>query len=344
MPLHSPLRRTLALLMPLLSGCSGEDPMGPVVDCDLRVVAQVPLEVQDRLLVVPVGINGQWVHLIVDTGAEHTTLSATAAGRLGLPPGKLHPVPSLGVGGMTMTTDVPIDRLVVGGVHFPLSQIQVGSFTLQTDQGLNADGLLAADVLLAFDMDIDVPGGTLTLYHARRCPDSRPPWQDGATEITGVQTRKDRMMVPFEIDGAHGTAVLDTGAQQNILGASMAQRLRLNSETMATDPTTLQHGIGPAEVVAHMHRFNQLRVGPVSQEPAFLTVMESERGLGDALIGQAFLTGRRVWLAFKSRQIFVSPDRTDEASAALKRGRLPARIPRVTASVASVLPHAIAAE
>ena len=54
-----------------------------------------------------------------------------------------------------------IDRLVLGGVHFPIDRIAVGSFRLQTARGLSADGLLGADILLAFDMDIDVPEGKL---------------------------------------------------------------------------------------------------------------------------------------------------------------------------------------
>ncbi len=40
----------------------------------------------------------------------------------------------------------------------------MSDFKLRNERGLDADGLLGADVLLAFDLDIDVPGGQLTLY------------------------------------------------------------------------------------------------------------------------------------------------------------------------------------
>jgi predicted aspartyl protease len=295
-------RMPVVLLLVLLARCAAPDP----VDCDLRVVAKMPLEVQDHLLIVPAAINGQWVHLIVDTGAERTTLSAAAAENLGLRHDDRFTRHVTGVGGGTTTADEAIDRLVLGGVHFPLGRLAVGNFRLQSERGLNADGLLGADILLAFDMDIDVPGNTLTLYHARQCPDGRPPWQQQAIEIPGVRARKDRLLVPFVLDGVDGTAILDTGAQGNVLGPAMASRLGLNSQTMAGDRTIRQHGIGPAEVTAHVHRFNQLRIGPVTRQPAVLAVMDTEAGTGDALIGEDFLFGRRVWLAFKGRQIFVS--------------------------------------
>ena len=71
-----------------------------------------------------------------------------------------------------------VDRLVLGGVHFPVERIAVGRFVLQNARGLNADGLLGADILTAFDMDIDVPAGKLTLYRSRCASNARPPWQE----------------------------------------------------------------------------------------------------------------------------------------------------------------------
>ena len=54
------LARAMMLLMLLvLAGCDTT----PVIDCDLSLIAQMPLEVEDHLLVVPAGINGKWVKL-----------------------------------------------------------------------------------------------------------------------------------------------------------------------------------------------------------------------------------------------------------------------------------------
>ena len=288
------------LLLILFARCAGT----PEVNCDLTKVTEMPLEVQDHLLVVSAGVNGKWVHLVVDTGAERTTISDAVADRLGLPHDPKYTTRSLGIGGAT-TTDVTIERLVLGGVRFPVNRIAVGTFKLQSARGLNADGLLGADILLAFDLDIDVPGGKLTLYRNRVCPDTQPPWPFPGIEITGVRARKDRLLLPFELDNFAGLGILDTGAQGNVLGQDMARRMGLNEQTMARDPVVRQRGVG-GESISHLHRFKLLRIGPVAELAPAITVLPSDFGVGDALIGEEFLQGRRIWLSFRNRQVFVS--------------------------------------
>jgi hypothetical protein len=302
------LRRPLfLLLLVFLARCDAT----PVIDCNLTMVAQMPLQVEHHLLIVPAGINGKWVHLVVDSGAERTTVSDATANRLGLPHDPKYVVHAMGIGGATTTTDVTIDRLVLGGVHFSIPRIAVGTFNLQALPGLSADGLLGADILLAFDMDIDVPDGKLTLYKSRVCPSAGPPWKDPSFEIAGVRARKDRLLLPFELNDSPGLAILDTGAQGNVLGVDMARRMGLNEQTMAGDPSVHQHGVGPAETISHLHQFKLLRIGPVAVESPKFAVLQSDFGVGDALIGETFLQGRRVWLSFRNRQVFVSR-RADE--------------------------------
>lgn len=297
-----PLQALALLLLLFMARCSPP----PTVACDLTVVARMPLEVQDHLLVVPAGINGKWVRLVVDSGAERTTISNAAADRLGLPHDPRYINRSMGIGGATTMTDVTIDRLVLGGVHFPIDRIAVGAFKLQTDQGLNADGLLGADLLLAFDLDIDVPAGALTLYRSQICPTMRPPWPEPPVEIVGIIARKDRLLVPFDLDDVPGLAILDTGAQGNVIGVDMARRMGLTRQALAKDPGVRQYGVGPGVTVSRLHQFKRLRIGPVLESSPKITVLSSDFGIGDGLIGETFLAGRRIWLSFRNRQIFVS--------------------------------------
>ena len=112
-------------------------------------------------------------------------------------------------------------------------------------RGLDADGLLGADILLAFDLDIDVPDGKLTLYRSRLCPNVQPPWHEPWIEITGVRARKDRLLLPFELDGVQGEALLDTGAQGNVLSVNMARRMGLTEQVLASDPA-VRNSAAPA--------------------------------------------------------------------------------------------------
>jgi predicted aspartyl protease len=303
-------RMIAALMLVFLARCE----LPPPVDCALRKVTEIPMEVQDNLLVVRVGINGHWVDLVVDTGAERTTISTAAADRLGLPHDPRFVTRSLGVGGASTNTDVTIQRLDMGGVHFwPITRIAVGTFNIQTDHQLKADGLLGADVLLAFEMDIDVHGHKLTLYHSRVCPDAHPAWNEPWVEIQGVRSIRDRLLVPIELDNVTGMAILDTGAMGNNLGVSMARRMGLSDQAMAGDPEQQAHGVGPGVAKTRLHRFNLLRIGPIAIESPAMTVFSSDVGIGDALIGEQFLLGRRIWLSFRnSAAVFVSKRSTEQ--------------------------------
>ena len=294
--------RIAIALLALLTRCAP-----PETDCTLHMVAQMPLQIQDDLLIVPAGIHGKIIHLVVDTGAERTTIAASASHHLDLIPDPRHTTQSLGIGGITRAPEASVGHLSLGGVEFPLERAAVAAFQLHSDHGLDADGLLGADILLLFDLDIDVPNGQLTLYRPRLCPTAKPPWHEPAVEINGVRASGDRLLMPFNLDGVPGMAILDTGAQQDVLGLDMARRLHLSSLTsMAADPTITQHGVGPAEVIAHLHQFKLLRIGPLSQRSPRLAVTESEAGIGDAVVGEAFLRNRRVWMSFSNRQIYVS--------------------------------------
>ncbi len=297
------LRRVLTVLTLLtLAACAQQPPL----NCDLVQIARLPIEVRGRLLTVPVSVNGQTLRLIVDSGAERTTLSEAAAGRLHLPRDLRRVSTFTGVGGSVTNADAVISSLVLGNVRLPVDRIAVGRFGFDHDSAPLADGLLGADILLAFDLDIDVPGKALTLYRVRRCINNQPPWKEPFVAVTGITARKDRMLIPFHLDGVAGNAILDTGASATTIGLRMATRLGLNDQTMALDRKVMQRGAGTGTVAARYHWFRELRVGPAVIPGLMLAVLPIDAGVGDALIGEDFLEGRRVWLSFPTRQMFVS--------------------------------------
>jgi hypothetical protein len=289
----------VCLLLLLVSACASNP-----VNCDLAVVAKMPLEVHNRLLVVPAGINGKWVTLLVDTGAERTILSEEAATRLGLARDAKTITRSTGMGGAFESHDAIIPGLVLGGIRFPLDRITVGQFRF--GPGLAADGVLGSDVLLAFDLDIDVPGGAVTLYRPRRCPDVQPPWHEPSERVAGVTAMRDRLLIPLNLDGVNGMGILDTGAQATTIGLRMATRLGLTQEAMAGDPIVQHHGAGLGSQEARLHRFSLLRIGPAIAVQPVLSVFPVDVGVGDALVGEDFIDGRRIWMSFANREVFIA--------------------------------------
>jgi predicted aspartyl protease len=300
----------LALLLGI-AGCAAEDPYGPNAEgvCPLIREATMPIEMHRNMLFVRVTISGQPVKLLVDTGAEKTLLTEKTVERLHLPRDHTHATRTYGIGNATAAWDALLpDGMVLGGVHFPIDRVTVGQFGIADVGGNTADGLLGADILLAFDLDLDLPKQQLTLYRARRqCPDATPPWPEPFIGLAGVATRRDRLMVPFELDGVAGLAVVDTGAQLSSISERMAERMGVVQSVLSADRTVVAHGAAPNQVEVRLHQFRELRVGPAVIEAPALPVVPMTSGMGDALVGADFLKGRRTWLSFSTHRIFVTP-------------------------------------
>jgi predicted aspartyl protease len=310
------MRRLVPLLLLLfgLMGCAAPQ------SCALVALAEMPIDIRDNLMFVTAGIGGKPVRLLVDTGAERTVLTDAAVTRLSLSHDPQYVTRSYGIGGSSVSWDADIPGITLGQTRFPVDRVAVSKFSIDNISGPRADGLLGADILLAFDMDIDAADRRLTLYRIRRCADAMPPWPDPSVRISGLETWRDRLLVPITLDGVAGMAILDTGAQATAIGMPMARRLGLSEASLAADHTVTAHGAAPLPVKVHVHQFRELLVGDSRIEAPTLAVVPNDAGGGDALLGSDFLSGRRVWLSFATRRLFVSTGGAPQV--ALREGRV----------------------
>ena len=315
-------RALLVLTLLVLACCAAADPdtRDARLGCALNRLAEMPLETHGDLLFVRARIAGAPVLLLVDTGAERTLLTEAAVERLRLPRDHQHATRTYGIGSSTASWDAVLpDGLTLGNARFPLDGVTVGRFSMIRVGGAPADGLLGADVLLAFDIDIDVPNRRLTIYRARHgCLQAGPPWSGPYIRLTGITTRQDRMLLPFRLDGVTGLGVLDTGAQLSTISLRMAERLGLDEADLQADGTVMAHGAAPDQVPVRLHRFRELQVGSTVVHWPTLPVVEMSDGMGDALVGADFLQGRRIWLSFATSRVYVTPL---EPAAAIARAR-----------------------
>jgi predicted aspartyl protease len=304
-------RAMLALLALLgMSSCAG-DPGARRADgtYPLIRVAEMPLDVRANMMFVRAKIDDEPVTLLVDTGAERTVLTEAAVDRLHLPRDLQHATRTIGIGSAIATWDARLPKgIVLGDTHFPVDSVSVGRFGIEQEDGGPADGLLGADILLAFDIDLDLPAQRITFYRARReCPEAAPPWNQPYVAVSGVSTRHNRLLVPFELDGVAGMAVLDSGAEFSSISQGTAERIGLTNAAMATDRTMMAQGAAPDQVPVHIHLFRAFRVGPAMMQTPELLVVPKVGGMADALVGADFLRGRRAWLSFSTQRIFVTP-------------------------------------
>jgi predicted aspartyl protease len=261
------------------------------------------------MLFVRARIDGEPITLLVDTGAERTLLTEATVDRLHLPRDFQHATRTFGIGSPTATWDAKLrNGIELGGTEFPVDRVTVGRFAINEAAGNHADGLLGADILLPFDIDLNLPLHEMALYRPRHgCRDAPPPWHEAYVAVDGVSTRQDRLLLPFELDGTRGTALLDTGAQMSSISQHMAERVGLLEADLASDRTVMAHGAAPDQIPVRIHRFTTFRVGPAEMHAPALPVVPMSSGMGDALIGGDFLRGRRVWVSFSTQQLFLAP-------------------------------------
>jgi predicted aspartyl protease len=109
-------------------------------------------------VVAPVLINGVALRLMVDTGADRTVISPTAAARTGLAVDTGRAVRIVGVAGSAMASEMPVAQMEVAGARVgPLRLI-----VLDTPSE-SLDGLLGRDVLDYFTLTVDSSAGRATL-------------------------------------------------------------------------------------------------------------------------------------------------------------------------------------
>lgn len=298
----SALRRLaiIGLLLPGLVACAQQRLGGA---CSAEPEAQLPIQMRRNIAVVPATIDEQPATMILDTGAEHTVLLAGFVDRIGLKRDVRHATMIRGIGGAMASAMARPDEIVLGGVTVRRPAVIVGAFSTGDLPGGLPDGLLGADILAAFNVDIDIPDGELTLYPA--CPNARPPWQDPYAALP-VRLVRGRFIVPLYLDGVAIPVALDTGAEYSLVSARAAEAAGVPTATLNQDPPAYLAVVGPDQLTARVHRFNQVRLGPETYPNPVLPVIAFPTTTMEGLLGMNYLRRHRVWLSYGSSQVFVA--------------------------------------
>jgi hypothetical protein len=109
--------------------------------------------------IVKVFANNTAVLLLLDTGAEATVLTPAAAQRIGAQ----HARVEWGRQMHGLTGDIPADglelrNLTIGGIEVPRRRVRVGPIEIVNALSGPLDGVLGADILRSFDIDLDLTG------------------------------------------------------------------------------------------------------------------------------------------------------------------------------------------
>jgi predicted aspartyl protease len=255
---------------------------------------------------VTLTVNGGAAHLLLDTGAERTTLTEAAARRLGLLTDFDHAQTMRGVGGNVAAGEVKPDLVTGGGRKLPGLTFAVVPVTLPPVGEQEVDGLLGADMLSAYDLDIDLGHHLIKLYDPTTCPVPTLPWRRTFDEVQGQFSRHRHLAFPVTLDGHKLTAFIDTGAQISLIDAAAAGRMGVTEAALGLDEPLLMQGVSTQVVTAREHRFARLGIADGVLLAPVLGVTPLRLDDADLLLGTDVLRRQRIWLSYASRRIFVA--------------------------------------
>lgn len=274
-------------------------------DCRPAPKAELVVTPMGNIPIVTVRINGGAVDFLFDTGAERTIISSSAARRLGVAPHYEYARPMRSLGGAVSGGDARLRSFELGGMTLRDLTILVGPVSLPSVDGKPIEGLLGADFLGDYDIDLDLAHHRITLFAPPPCPLGAPAWGSAYTTIAANRSLHDRLFFRVRLDGRPLAALIDTGAQLTTLDADTAAALGVTGPSLARDPVATLRGATAEPVTSRAHRFAELQIdGEMLRDQ---TIMVTRLGLQDAdlVLGADFLRWQRVWLSYASHRIFL---------------------------------------
>jgi predicted aspartyl protease len=272
--------------------------------------AVLPITLWQNKLLVPVTVNGVEERFFVDTGAAVTTLSDTLANALNIPRDFDQTMDVFGVAGRESHLYLgEVDSIDVGGVElkkhsFPVAAF--GSFML-ADGHSHADGLIGADILSHFDVDIDIPHRQVAFWRVQGCSVVKPDWPGNASSVPMQIAPSRNITLPVRIDGAMLDLMLDTGAGDLLLSTRAAARAGATPEVLEESRQFTGYGVNDRSYAVWLHVFRRVEVGAQVYGDVRAVVVNRGRYLdqGDGLLGVEFLKRGRVWISYSTSTFFT---------------------------------------
>ena len=308
------MRRAAACLLScLLAACAAQHPPS-VAACSMDKVAELPVRIVGGAVMIPASINHTAVQMELDTGAEMTTVTPSAASELRLPPDARRRTLVHATGG-----DVTSRNQIVWNFEVGHQLWQDQSFTLvDLARTLHEDppvaGLLGADLLSEFDVELDLPHGRMALWEVHDCAGDFA-WPDVPHYRLELQRHPpNKLVTQVRVQGQTLTALIDWGANATMMTDAAAARLGVTPDMLNHDPSGHQNGADRREGVVHLHQFTDVQIGPEHFHLLRMQVAPIHVRDADALLGIDYARRRRLWLSYATGQMFVAlPQQTAQA-------------------------------
>lgn len=272
----------------------------------MKRVTQLPLNEAGGWFTTTVLINDHPAIMLIDTGASHTAISPELAKQLRLPQDPHTKIVVRGIGGEMKAAHPVIARSFQAGAgHLVDYELAVANFA-KGKPGM-PQGLLGLDLLSEYELEFDFPNHSLTAYTPVSCSGNFIPWTGPFEAIQGKRQLDGRLFIPVRLNKEAINAVIDTGATRSTVGVDTAHDLGVSDDELRLDRSTSSLGAPGVPVRAYAHRFDSFSVGETNFNRVPLMIQDERFGVEQMLLGMDFFRQRRLWLSFRTEQIFLQP-------------------------------------
>ena len=271
-------------------------------------------------MVVPVTIDSSNKKLLLDTGGQVSQLSRATIHALDLP------VATGGrelidLAGDTSNGRATVRRLIVGAKEHRDVRLGVAP---NPDLGtsLPYDGLLATDLFVDADLDMDFGARRLTAFSTEHCDGRVVYWPADNIAIVPISVKQNLITFPVTVNGQTLTAVMDTGAQHSVMNMRLANRLfGLGPDSPDMKPVT--ETSGATAITTYGHRFDDVAFEGVDVKDLRIYLMPDrpisrELTVPDLILGMDVLRHLHVYFATKEKRLYIT-DAVSGESALLSR-------------------------
>lgn len=271
-----------------------------------RLIRLVSLDMGPEItrVTVPAAINDHQLTMMVDVGAYISVLSEAKAKELNLP---IEDEADTGIsmyGGMklhhyTTFSGFALGKLRAGRLEYPLLPAD------SLPQGV--DGLLGADLLGNFDVDLDFANAKFNLFSRDHCDGRVVYWTKvPIAKLPFMMDDSKHIIIHIQLDGHDEKAMLDTGAGRTV---------------MSLDSATFDFGLSQADLkmVPGSNESDGIRRYPFKQlsfadvvvsNPDITLVPDNKARMGpdapDMIIGMNILRQLHLYIAYHERNLYIS--------------------------------------
>jgi predicted aspartyl protease len=268
----------------------------------------LPLRFSHNQVLTPAVLDGQTTSMVLDTGSQFTLVTKSTADRMNLDivaaSGEM-----TGIGGSRGVYIFSAKNFQIGRLQGKNLPLMVSDFVLAPG-GRPVDGLLGADFLAPYDVDLDFPASKASLFKVQGSCPATATALDGplfqAPLVPSDHPLDSRPFVRVEVAGKSLLAAVDSGAAHTLIFGNAARRIGLRVEDLAREPHFRARGIGPETPVIVRHVMAPITIGEITLRNLPVAIMdEGSPDSTDMLLGLDFLSHVHVWLSFSSHVMLM---------------------------------------